>query len=156
MASGNERSPPLRLHPSFRHIAAAAIVGALALGGPAQAQHRHPGAHPPWHGDIRRFPEHDWGVWRGGRWYHGTHHGRIGWWWIVGGAWYFYPAPVYPYPDPYAPPAAALLPSPAEVPPAARYWYYCEPAGAYYPYMPTCQDGWRQVPARPAGPPFPP
>lgn len=28
-------------------------------------------------------------------------------------------------------------------------WYYCEKAGAYYPYVKTCQDGWKQVPAQP-------
>ena len=40
--------------------------------------------------------------WVSGRWLHGDHLGRVGWWWIVGDGWYFYPSPVYPYPHPYA------------------------------------------------------
>jgi hypothetical protein len=30
-------------------------------------------------------------AWEGGRWRHETHNGRLGWWWDVGGVWYFYP-----------------------------------------------------------------
>jgi hypothetical protein len=29
--------------------------------------------------------------WEGGRWRHEAHNGRNGWWWDVGGVWYFYP-----------------------------------------------------------------
>src|SRR5690348_7675736 len=61
-----------------------------------------------WHDrDIRRFHDHDIERWRAGRWYHGRHDSRLGWWWVVGGVWYFYPQPVYPYPDPYRPPVVA-------------------------------------------------
>lgn len=109
-----------------------------------------PGARPPWRGDIQRFHEHDWQLWRNGRWHHGTHAGRIGWWWIVGGAWYFYPLPVYPYPNPWEPPPAELVAPPAgSPPPPTPYWYYCDSAQGYYPYVPTCPGGWRQVPATP-------
>jgi hypothetical protein len=38
-------------------------------------------------------------VWRHGHWYHGPHAGRTEWWWVVGDAWYAFPAPVYPYPQ---------------------------------------------------------
>lgn len=104
---------------------------------------------PRWHGgDMRRFGDRDEHVWRGGRWFHGDHDGRGGWWWIVGGAWYFYPEPVYPYPDPYVPPVA--MPAPA--PPAASapsYWYYCPNPAGYYPYVPSCPTNWMQVPASP-------
>ena len=79
--------------------------------------------------------------------------GRLGWWWIVGGAWYFYPAPVYPYPDPYIPPAVvtpALPPSLTQSPP--QYWYYCPSAKGYYPYVADCPEGWRPVvPQTPPG-----
>src|SRR5262252_9644661 len=54
-----------------------------------------------WHGDIRVFHERDIHVWRAGRWYHGWYGGRFGWFWIAGGAYYLYSAPIYPYPDPY-------------------------------------------------------
>ena len=44
----------------------------------------------------------------------GRHGGRGGWWWVVGDAWYYYPQPVYPYPDPYTPPVVvAPLPKAA-------------------------------------------
>jgi hypothetical protein len=29
--------------------------------------------------------------WEGGRWRHEVHDGRDGWWWDVGGVWYYYP-----------------------------------------------------------------
>lgn len=31
--------------------------------------------------------------------------------------------------------------------PAAGTWYYCESAKGYYPYVATCNEGWRSVPA---------
>jgi hypothetical protein len=30
-------------------------------------------------------------AWRDGRWHHMMRNGRDGWWWDVGGFWYFYP-----------------------------------------------------------------
>jgi hypothetical protein len=50
-------------------------------------------------GEIRH---HDFGghayrgrlAWEGGRWRHEVHNGRDGWWWDVGGVWYFYPQPM--------------------------------------------------------------
>jgi hypothetical protein len=32
--------------------------------------------------------------WEGGRWRHEVHDGRDGWWWDVGGVWYYYPQPM--------------------------------------------------------------
>ncbi|WP_284416445.1 MULTISPECIES: hypothetical protein [unclassified Bradyrhizobium] len=32
--------------------------------------------------------------WEGGRWRHEVHNGRPGWWWDVGGVWYYYPEPM--------------------------------------------------------------
>jgi hypothetical protein len=126
-----------------------ALAGALALAAasiPAQAQ---PHRHGPYRGDIARFHEHDWAVWRGGRWQHARHGGRLGWWWVVGGVWYFYPAPVYPYPNPYEPPPAVVVAPPADAPPPpTQFWYY-------YPYAPSCAGGWRQVPATPPVPEAP-
>lgn len=105
----------------------------------------HFGGHPAehWSGDGRdHWDGHSgWGShgvdvdrWHGGHWVHGEHLGRLGWWWVVGDdGWYSYPAPVYPYPEPYAPPAV--------VAPSADYWYYCTSAGAYYPYVSECPEG---------------
>jgi hypothetical protein len=33
-------------------------------------------------------------AWQKGRWHHVERNGRFGWWWDVGGIWYFYPEPV--------------------------------------------------------------
>jgi len=134
---------------SARHIRAAIVAAALAITAisPAIAQDRgrHEGGEREWHGgdwrdrDIHRFHDHDFGRWRGGRWIHARHGGRFGWWWVVGPSWYFYPARIYPYPDPYIPPYAA---------PGAPAWYFCPPAQAYYPYVPTCPVPWQIMPAQ--------
>jgi len=55
-------------------------------------------------------------AWEAGRWRHEVHNGRLGWWWDVGGVWYYYPAPVYPYPNPYEPPVAVVIPQPPPAP----------------------------------------
>jgi|SRR5579862_3846819 len=126
-------------------LACACVAAALAAAAPAQAEDRW------WHDDIHRFHEHDFAVWRGGRWFHGDHGGRLGWWWIVGGVWYFYPAPIYPYPDPYVPPVA--------VTPAPQYYYWCRAPAGYYPQVPACRVPWQAVPAAapvvPMAPPAP-
>jgi hypothetical protein len=100
------------------------------------------------HGNVRgNFPTRNFGghpyhgrlAWEGGRWRHETYNGRYGWWWDVGGVWYFYPqqmdgppayvsdvevmdaaaadddAPVDPGPG-YPPPAAAYYPPPPPPP----------------------------------------
>jgi hypothetical protein len=33
-------------------------------------------------------------AWEGGRWHHEIRDGRDGWWWDVGGAWYYYSEPM--------------------------------------------------------------
>jgi len=54
---------------------------------------------------------------------------------------YRYPYP-YSYPYAYATPAAVYATAPA---PARSYWYYCESARTYYPYISTCPEGWMPV-----------
>ena len=136
------------------HAALLFALSACLLSAPAQAQRDRRPAARPWHGDIKRFHEHDLGVWRGGRWAHQRHEGHLGWWWVVGGAWYFYPAPVYPYPDPWEPPSMRLAPPAAPVPlaPVKPYWYFCEESATYYPYVASCPGGWKAVPALTASP----
>ncbi|MGO9359163.1 MAG: hypothetical protein ACLP1D_16085 [Xanthobacteraceae bacterium] len=82
-------------------------------------------------------------AWEGGHWRHEIHNGRDGWWWDVGGAWYFYPEamdgpPTYvseveviddaadgppvaggypPPPGAYPPPPVAYAPPPPPPPP---------------------------------------
>lgn len=152
-------------HCSARAAAAVGLLcAAVALAPAALAQHGHErgGAHhgaghphPGYHG----YGNHHWhgnaGVfygpgWRGGHWAHGHHGGRLGWWWVVGPSWYFYPAPVYPYP------AEVLVPGTLPMP--VQYWYYCEPLRSYYPHVSACPTLWKAIPATPGafGPaPFP-
>jgi hypothetical protein len=55
----------------------------------------------------------------------------------------YYAPPVYYAPPPvYYPP-----PAPAYVQPAPQSWYYCDNPQGYYPSVPNCASGWRQVPA---------
>lgn len=107
-----------------------------------------------WRGDIWHFRDRDMDRWRGGYWVHGDHDGRLGWWWLVGGLWYFYPQPIYPYPDPYTPPYVPVQPAAPmpNAPPPPQYWYYCNSAKAYYPYVQSCPGGWKAVPATPSMP----
>lgn len=142
-------------------LAVAALSAAIAL--PVMAEGRHEGRGGEhhvvrgWGGerDIRHFESRHYPVWRSGIWRHERHDGRFGWWWVVAGTWYFYPAPIYPYPDPYIPPYIVVRPAPQPaVPvtqPPAQYWYYCDASKNYYPYVSTCPGGWREVPATPPG-----
>jgi hypothetical protein len=117
------------------------------------------------HGDIRYFHDRDFYAWHGGYWHHAWYGGRFGWWWVVSGVWFFYPVPVYPYPNPYVPSTFIAPPPPEEPAPAPatdQFWYFCPASNAYYPYVPACPTGWQQVPVnsspepeQPAQPPPP-
>lgn len=120
--------------------AALAACVIATLGVPAMAQRDDHFRDDHFRGDIHHFRDHDLDYWRGGRWFHGPHEGRDGWWWIVGDSWYFYPAPVYPYPDPYLPPTVAPAPG--------ATWYYCANPQGYYPYVAQCAVPWQPVPAQ--------
>jgi hypothetical protein len=108
------------------------------------------------HGDAGHH-RHDW---RAGYWHSGWRGGRWGWWWVVGPSWYYYRAPIYPFPGPYVSPVVvpALTTVYVERPqddapaPADGYWYWCEPARAYYPHVASCSTAWRRVPAVPPAP----
>jgi hypothetical protein len=80
---------------------------AMRQGMPMHAQGGHPPGAGPGHGADIRFARgaivrHEFGghayrgrvAWDGGRWRHEIHNGRDGWWWDVGGVWYFYPQPL--------------------------------------------------------------
>ncbi len=141
-------------------ISALIAATLLSAGAPAQAapQQRH------WSGNIHHFRDHDMPVWTGGHWVHGAHNRRDGWWWVAGNYWYFYSAPVYPYPDPYKPSVVVIqsqvttevpapAPAPADLAPVqdGKSWYYCANPDGYYPYVQGCSVAWKKVPAAPAG-----
>jgi hypothetical protein len=112
--------------------------------GAAQFQQR-PGAGVPGRGPDAHFahggpmPMHNFGghpyrghvAWQGGRWHHEVHNGRDGWWWDVGGVWYYYPQPMDGPPsyvsEDYADDVAY-----GDAPEAA----YAPPPGAYEPPPP--------------------
>jgi len=135
--------------------AAGALLGILLIGLPCLAnadRHDRSERHRSWRGDIRVFHNHDLRYWRRGHWYQGEHHGTLGWWWVIPSLdiWYLYSAPVYPYPNPYLPPTVIEpTPAPDTTPPAPQFWYYCESAKTYYPYVSGCAEGWKKVPATP-------
>jgi hypothetical protein len=142
---------PGRSHAHEQH-AHAVVVGAhehVAIAGPA--------VHADWHGGVGvrvAGPGYHGG---GGRWDRGWHGGHFGWWYIDSGVWTAYPYyspygyyPYYTYPAPYGyvtPESPAVN---SNLPPPPQYWYYCDAARAYYPYVQTCPAGWRPVAAQPA------
>jgi hypothetical protein len=107
---------------------------------PPQGAHQGPPGGPPPGRYVARgpVPQRDWGghayrgnlAWEGGRWRHENHNGRYGWWWDVGGVWYYYPErmdgpPAYiseeyidDVPVAYAPPPPAYAPPPPPPAPA--------------------------------------
>lgn len=124
---------------------AAALLVALAWSWPAAAQHVYVGGH--WHGP------------------------RVG---VVIGAplfWPYYypervyyppvvveqPAPVYierPAAQVVAPvpaaPVTAQTTNTAQTAATSGWWYYCQGAKAYYPYVAECPGGWTKVAPAPA------
>ena len=90
---------------------------------------------------------HHGGFHHGFHGHHGFHPGfrtRV----FIGPGWgpYWYP----PYYAPYYPPVytTPVVEEPAtyiEQSPAPSYWYYCESARAYYPYVQQCPGGWLTV-----------
>jgi hypothetical protein len=121
------------------------VHGGFRGGFPSGGFHAHLDAGP-----IGRFGARDFDAWRGGFWWHGFRGGRIGWWWLADGFWYWYDAPVYPYPG-YV--GDYYVPSEAYAPPG-QILYYCSYPAGYYPYVRACPTGWRVVPADgPGGPP---
>ena len=87
---------------------------------------------------FNQFTRSDRAAWRHGGWRHTRHNGHFGWWWNVGGLWFFYPQPIYPFPtsigfyyDDY---------------PNDYYWYWCDDPPGYYPYVQECYYDWVPVP----------
>ena len=69
---------------------------------------------------------------------------------------YYYPAPYYYpayYPYPYYPPTQVVVQQPVYTERQdvheAGYWYYCDAAKGYYPYVKECPAGWQKVAPRP-------
>jgi hypothetical protein len=151
--SAQAQEPPHKPPPQGqgRPAAPAGRPAAAPAGRPAAGQVRGPQGPQGPHVVRGNFPQRNFGghayhgrlAWGGGRWRHEMHNGRMGWWWDVGGAWYFYPQPMEgpptyvsdvevmddvagpddggpdgPGPGPgYPPPVAAYAPPPPPPPP---------------------------------------
>ncbi len=120
----------------FSVAACAAALALLSIAAPAQADRG-------WHG----------GGWHGGGW-HGGSHWRGGVFLNFGVPYpYYYWGSPYVYGPAYAYPPAVVDP-PVYVERGdsganATWWYWCDSARGYYPYVKECPSGWRRVPAQP-------
>lgn len=102
--------------------------------------------------DLGRFNGHTFsgltpgerGAWQQGGWRHVEHNGYLGWWWVVGDSWFFYPAPIYPYPLYIGPDYYYNYYDYYSTP--TYYWYYCEDPAGYYPTVQECNGPWEPVP----------
>jgi hypothetical protein len=135
--------------PSFRGILRKAPSSVLGKGFASV----HPTGRPGH--DLSTFRGHafadftakEQSAWRGGRWRYAWHRGHRGWWWIVRDSWFFYPAPIYPYPlyigslDYYDYYEWYGTPD--------YYWYYCTNPQGYYPYVQECLGTWHALPPAP-------
>jgi hypothetical protein len=104
--------------------------------------------------DVRYFNDREWGRWRGGYWHRDYYDGRFGWWYDVGGVYYPYAAPIWPYPLSVAPlivaEAAAAPPPPmpiAPLPALPRVAYHCASPAGFYPEVGACDAGWATLAA---------
>src|SRR5262249_38339888 len=87
--------PPGVPGPAAAHVSPGGPAGAhMPPGGPGGPPHvAHGGGPLP----ARNFGGHPYRghlAWEGGHWRHEMHNGRMGYWWDVGGVWYFYPQPM--------------------------------------------------------------
>jgi hypothetical protein len=143
-------------HASVHHPGAAHHPGAVLHG-----ENRH-----NFHGrNYHHFNEREPATWRNGNWHHTSYGGRFGWWWVVGGVWYWYAAPIYPYPTvvPIEPilvapivaePPRMVMPPPqptfaAAPQPLMLYW--CDDPKGFAPHVQNCNVDWKPIPAPPPG-----
>lgn len=135
-------------------VAAVALL-ALLLSPAALAQRMHGGTGGShWGGTAGGFHQFNGG--RPGGFRHGHRSGHFGGVVVIGGGFGLWNPAVYPYPYygypyygyPYVDDSSVAY----NMPPPAQSWYYCDAAGAYYPYLASCPGGWRQVPAVPPAP----
>jgi hypothetical protein len=120
----------------------AAAIALFSFAAPAQADGRwHGGGGPRWHSGVYL----NFGI-------------PFPYYWGPG----YYGPPVYYAPPPvyyYGPPAAVVPSSPPvyverddpapaapQAQPPATWWYWCESARGYYPYVKECPGGWQRVP----------
>lgn len=80
----------------------------------------------------------------------GFHFGAPYYWGPYWGPWWYHPAPYY-YPGPTVVVPAQPTTYIEQGNESSGWWYYCDTARGYYPYVKECPSGWQRVP--PAPPP---
>lgn len=137
--------------PPGKPVPKAAVQGPRAVQGhpPGPGSGPGPGAGPGRGHDARyargALPSHNFSghpyrghlAWEGGRWRHEVHNGRDGYWWDVGGIWYFYPQPMDGPPTYVSEDYADDVPYADAAAPAGAY---APPPGAYAPPPPPPPD----------------
>lgn len=81
-------------------------------------------------------------AWRNGRWHHATRNGRFGWWWDVGGVWYYYPEEIEGPPD-YVSDIEAVDEETTPPPSEPHYTFYYRPGdflGTRYQTFQECSQ----------------
>ena len=150
-----QHKPPAKAGP-VRPVVQAARPGPVHVGpgpmhagpGPTHAGPVHAGPVPgrgPQVAHIGRggLPSHNFAghayhghvAWQGGHWRHEIHDGRDGWWWDVGGAWYFYPQQM-DGPPAYVSDVEAVDDAAGPDGPPVAAGYAPPPPGAYAPPPP--------------------
>jgi hypothetical protein len=137
-----------RIRPGW--VLPAAMSTALLLSPAVQAQNMH-GSGGHFGGHIASAPHHfSAGAGNFSGFHHhgfarGFRHRGFAPFVVLGGTGFLpYAYPAYDY----------AYDSPGYTMAQAPVWYYCQAAGAYYPYVTTCASGWTVVPATP-NPPYP-
>jgi hypothetical protein len=85
--------------------------------------------------------------WQNGEWVRTWRDGHLAWWWAVGGSWYWYAAPSYPYPSAVAPVSMRGLtpPAVAEEQSAGPSWIYCDKPAREAEAPASCNGNWHRV-----------
>jgi hypothetical protein len=88
-------------------------------------------------------------AWGHGRWRHEVRKGRDGWWWHVGGVWYFYPEPFEGPPDYVSDISVVDEPTAAPPPKEPRHAVYYRPGDiigtGYYQTLKECWQARQQA-----------
>ena len=153
-----EKGGAMRKSSSLRRVAAVGLVAVAMVFATGATSHAHGGSG----GGHGSSGGHSGGGHSG---YHGHSHGHHGghgrafigvgpsfWWgypyWRTYPYGWSYPYGWgYPYGGNY--PTEYVSQPPVNAPPAQSYWYYCQSAGTYYPYVSSCPETWIRVPATP-------
>ncbi len=119
-------------------------TGAFSARGGGHGGGFHGGGHAGFHGGVHHIG--------GPRVFVGGYFGfpYYPYWYYPYG--YYYPGYYYPYPYyPYYTYPDGQLPAYTEQEPE-YYWYYCQDAHTYYPYVESCPGGWTKVIPSPPAP----